>query len=269
MTQLRERRYLIRRPRVLQYFHKGQLRKVLDEERVAGRFELFFDLLCNLDALSLALKSPFLTISRCRDSALTKDATDSSINAKRRRSPILLMTLRKRLQERTWSSSYLCLLQPGIFADSYHDRHHILTIYRNAWADAKEYANNYFNDDMLQRAGVIWIMTLLVIYGNNAVYVAQDLGALRATVGSYMVLRFSQICFYAVSSVASHHHRAQNRAYFALMLVGICIWIPLLCENVSDHAKIVAAVVAILYEVSCPGFPRDSEDYLACRTHHT
>lgn len=103
---------------------------------------------------------------------------------------------------------------------------------------------------MLQRAGVIWIMSLLVIYGNNAVYVAQDIGSLRATVGSYMVLRFSQICFYAVSSVASHHHRAQNRAYFALMLIGICIWIPLLCETVSDRAKIVTAVIAILYEVS-------------------
>lgn len=50
MTQLRERRYLIRRPRVLQYFHKGELRKVLDEERVGGHFELFFDLLCNVHA---------------------------------------------------------------------------------------------------------------------------------------------------------------------------------------------------------------------------
>ncbi|RVX69833.1 hypothetical protein B0A52_05667 [Exophiala mesophila] len=195
MTQLRERRYLIRRPRVLQYFHKGQLRKVLDEERVAGRFELFFDLLYVAIIANLA-------------DDLAETPTRENL------------------------VKFILVFTPAW----------------NAWADAKEYANNYFNDDMLQRAGVIWIMTLLVIYGNNAVYVAQDLGALRATVGSYMVLRFSQICFYAVSSVASHHHRAQNRAYFALMLVGICIWIPLLCENVSDHAKIVAAVVAILYE---------------------
>lgn len=46
MPETKERRYIVRRPRVLQYFHKGQLRRELEEERVAGRFELFFDLLC-------------------------------------------------------------------------------------------------------------------------------------------------------------------------------------------------------------------------------
>lgn len=42
----RERRYLIQRPKALQYFHHGQLKKAAEKERVAGRFELFFDLLC-------------------------------------------------------------------------------------------------------------------------------------------------------------------------------------------------------------------------------
>lgn len=103
---------------------------------------------------------------------------------------------------------------------------------------------------MLQRFGVIWLMALLVIYGNNAVYVAEDIGALRATVASYMVLRFSQICFYAVSSIASHHHRAQNRAYFILILIGICIWIPVLYGSLTHHQKIAVAVVALIYEAS-------------------
>ena len=38
----RERRYLVQRPRALQYFHNGQLKKAAEKERVAGRFELFF-----------------------------------------------------------------------------------------------------------------------------------------------------------------------------------------------------------------------------------
>lgn len=42
----KERRYLIRRPRALQYFHNGVYKKAAEKERVAGRFELFFDLLC-------------------------------------------------------------------------------------------------------------------------------------------------------------------------------------------------------------------------------
>lgn len=40
-----DRRYLIRRPRALQYFERGVLKKSSDKERVSGRFELFFDLL--------------------------------------------------------------------------------------------------------------------------------------------------------------------------------------------------------------------------------
>lgn len=93
-------------------------------------------------------------------------------------------------------------------------------------------------------------MAVLVVYGNNANLVAEDIGALRATVVSYMVLRFSQICFYAIYSIASHHHRTQNRAYFLLIAVGICIWIPLLFESVSLRTKVAVAVVGIIYEVS-------------------
>jgi hypothetical protein len=127
--------------------------------------------------------------------------------------------------------------------------------HRHAWADAKENANNYYNDDALQRTGVLWIMALLVVYGNNAVYVAEDPAAMRLTVATYMVLRFSQICFYALYSVASHHHRTQNRAYFLMILLGMCIWIPLLFESVSLRAKAGIAVVGIFYEVGLTGYP--------------
>lgn len=41
-------RYMIKRPKALQWFHNGRLVKESDEERQAGRFELFLDLLCKL-----------------------------------------------------------------------------------------------------------------------------------------------------------------------------------------------------------------------------
>lgn len=92
-------------------------------------------------------------------------------------------------------------------------------------------------------------MAVLVVYGNNANLVAEDLGAMRATVISYMVLRFSQISFYAIFSIASHHHRTQNLCYFLLIAIGMGIWIPLLYEEVSLRTKVVVAVVGIIYEV--------------------
>jgi hypothetical protein len=38
-------RYLVKRPKALQWFYNGQLHKVSEEERQASRFELFLDLL--------------------------------------------------------------------------------------------------------------------------------------------------------------------------------------------------------------------------------
>ena len=52
-----ERRYLVRKPQALQYFHRGVLKKAQEKERVAGRFELFFDLLyVALVSLQLCIK---------------------------------------------------------------------------------------------------------------------------------------------------------------------------------------------------------------------
>lgn len=38
--------YLVKRPKALQWFHNGRLCKESEDERQAGRFELFLDLLC-------------------------------------------------------------------------------------------------------------------------------------------------------------------------------------------------------------------------------
>lgn len=38
--------FLVKKPRALQWFYKGELQKEKEEERQAGRFELFLDLLC-------------------------------------------------------------------------------------------------------------------------------------------------------------------------------------------------------------------------------
>lgn len=44
---------MIKRPKALQWFHNGRLVKESEEERQAGRFELFLDLLCMLTANKL------------------------------------------------------------------------------------------------------------------------------------------------------------------------------------------------------------------------
>lgn len=91
-------------------------------------------------------------------------------------------------------------------------------------------------------------MALLVLYGNNANYVGESLEAQRATVAAYQCIRFTQLCFFLMYSVASHHHRTQNRIYAALTFIAVCLWTPIYFESISNRAKIGVAVVAILWE---------------------
>jgi hypothetical protein len=53
-------RYLIKRPKALQYYYNGELQKESEGERAAGRFELFLDLLCMFMVAS-TFCNPWLT----------------------------------------------------------------------------------------------------------------------------------------------------------------------------------------------------------------
>jgi low temperature requirement protein LtrA len=110
--------------------------------------------------------------------------------------------------------------------------------------------NSYYNDDLLQRCLILWIMALLILYGNNAPLVSEDIGAMRATVGAYMITRFTIMLTYWIYSFASTEHRKQARIFASLNFIGLAIWIPLLIseDHVSLHAKIAVAVIAIIYE---------------------
>jgi low temperature requirement protein LtrA len=91
-------------------------------------------------------------------------------------------------------------------------------------------------------------MAVLVLYGNNATLVDEDIGALRATVGAYWVARMSSNVTHLVYSFASYHHRAQQRLWFCLSTVALLLYIPLFVESISFRGKIAVAAVAIVVE---------------------
>lgn len=91
-------------------------------------------------------------------------------------------------------------------------------------------------------------MAVLVVYGNNATLVDKDIGALRATVGAYLVARFSSNMAHLIYSFASYHHRAQQRLWFVVSFFGLLLYVPLFYESVSWKAKIITAAVAVVVE---------------------
>lgn len=108
--------------------------------------------------------------------------------------------------------------------------------------------NSFYNDDLAQRVLILWIMAVLIVYGNNATLVEKDIGAMRATVGSYMVARLTSNTTHLIYSFASYHHRAQQRLWFCLSTLALCIYIPLYVEGISLRSKVAVTAVAIVIE---------------------
>lgn len=108
--------------------------------------------------------------------------------------------------------------------------------------------NMYFNDDLIQRGLIAWIMVLMTFYGNNAIYVDTSISALRMSVGSYVLARFTLAIVKLVYSLTATHHAFQLRAHNFLVLCMLPLWTPLFLDSVSVHAKIALAVVLFLLE---------------------
>lgn len=92
-------------------------------------------------------------------------------------------------------------------------------------------------------------MTLLILFGNNANYVAEDISYLRITTATYQVIRATQASMFLYNSFGDFRHRAQNRGYVVSELLVILLWIPMYFEDISQGAKVAVAFVAITVEV--------------------
>lgn len=204
-------RYLVRRPKALQWFYKGQLQKELDEERQAGRFELFLDLLCKAH---LNARYPTTNLN----------PPDVAIVAN--------------------FSEHL-----AAHPDGAHVVQYLLTFWPawHIWSDIRELMNSFYTDDIVQRCIVLWLMAMLVLYANNANEVA-EIDALRTTAGAYMVARFTNAVVMLIHSCASYQHRAQTRIMAGFVLVGLFLIIPLFFEEVSIRGKIAVVAVIIAYQ---------------------
>lgn len=107
--------------------------------------------------------------------------------------------------------------------------------------------NSYYTDDIVQRLIILWVMALLVLYGNNAPH-AEDPHALQTATGAYMCARFTTASVFLISSFASYQHRTQARIMWGCMLVGLCLCIPLFVETISLRAKAAVVAVIIVYQ---------------------
>ncbi|KAK9465489.1 bacterial low temperature requirement A protein-domain-containing protein [Lipomyces arxii] len=115
------------------------------------------------------------------------------------------------------------------------------------WTDMRDFMNYYYNNDITQKLYVLWIMTLLVIYANNASSILDSKGEAGMVVGSYILARFSAATITLIYTFFVKEHRKQMRSLFILvcismLAIGFIIIAPL-------KAKIVIASVCYAYDI--------------------
>lgn len=103
------------------------------------------------------------------------------------------------------------------------------------WADLKDFMNYYFNDDIIQRVFVLWILMLLVVYDNNCLFVddLENRTPLLTSIVAYFLARASTGIIIVVYSFFIPEHRLQMRVFgLGAIIFGACWFFILLIHSI-------------------------------------
>ena len=131
------------------------------------------------------------------------------------------------------------------------------------WSMYREINDTYWNGDVYQCTMTLYVMAMLVVFGNNAQEIQQTLseGPARATaVGAYLLAELGLYGTMFLYSFYVKAYRAQIRAHTAVWPITTALWIGSIFVEVRP--AIAMAVVALALEygvwlfVYSPGFKR-------------
>lgn len=114
------------------------------------------------------------------------------------------------------------------------------------WSDIRDFMNYYYNNDLIQRTYVVWLMALLLVYANNADAVLDGPGPAALVVVPYILARVTTAAMFFSYSFFVYEHSFQMRLYSVLIVLTACVWIPVIW--VSTRAKIGIAFACLALE---------------------
>ncbi|SCU77234.1 LAMI_0A00210g1_1 [Lachancea mirantina] len=114
------------------------------------------------------------------------------------------------------------------------------------WADMREFMDYYYNNDLSQKAYVLWIMVLLVVYANNANTILMSKAQTGLVVGCYILARFSAILLTLVYTVFVKEHRRQMICFCSLTCISLLVFGFIIVAPL--HGKIAIAAVCYFYD---------------------
>lgn len=116
------------------------------------------------------------------------------------------------------------------------------------WSDLKDFMNYYFNDDIIQRGYVLWILALLITYDNNCEFVddLEDNTAILTCVVTYFLARVTLSGLLWFYSLYIHEHRTQMRLYGTSLVITSSCWFFILLVKTNWGKCIFAALMFIV-----------------------
>jgi low temperature requirement protein LtrA len=113
------------------------------------------------------------------------------------------------------------------------------------WSDIRDFMNYYYNNDLIQRTYVIWLLSLLVVYCNNASAVLDGVPEAALVVGPYVIARVSTAIMQIGYSFFVCEHQFQMRTYAALIVITSCVWLTVIWIPVRAKVGVAFACIAL------------------------
>lgn len=118
------------------------------------------------------------------------------------------------------------------------------------WSDLRDFMDYYFNDDLVQKFYVVYILVLLLIYNNNVEFIFDSYTAKLTTVTVYFLARISLGIMLGFYSLYIFEHRVQMRIYaVSLMVTSSCWYFVLLIH--STAGIIIFTAIWFIVEQLC------------------
>lgn len=114
----------------------------------------------------------------------------------------------------------------------------------------REFLNNYYMVDMVQKTFKLWILVLSVFYGNQLAYLAEDIDKVKTwAISTYLVILASFVVIELVYSIFIKWLRRLILVHSVLRLPGIGFWIA--ATYLRGVYAVGPVVAAVAWEYMC------------------
>jgi low temperature requirement protein LtrA len=119
------------------------------------------------------------------------------------------------------------------------------------WDHLRSFCINHFNDDLLQRNFVVWILVLAVVYGINApfAFVPDGGNSLKLLIAVYLISQASFLAAYAIQAISIPFLRRRVVFNFCALLISSGLWIATIYVPYPGKIGLIFSAIFTEYPV--------------------